>query len=261
MSGKLADEGLALKLFELANWSAYAESSGLGRRKAKLGKLAPPRAKVAPPARLATFAPSSVHLRQHAEIAADAIDVIGMAGAILGEGGTVLAANAHFMSLLPELLRETDERRRFADRTTDLSVTEAMRRLQASRAPQVVAIPGKNGAVAAVSYLLPFGSDETRAGPTILALLAVIPLRLPHAPGAAILQRLFGLSAAEARVANAIAGRKTVTEIAQDFGISRETVRSQLKTALAKTGVKRQLDLAVLLCNLPVLKSPDFHAG
>ena len=58
---------------------------------------------------------------------------------------------------------------------------------------------------------------------------------------------MFGLSPAEARVASGIAGRQTLEAIARDFGISRETVRSQLKTVFAKTGAKRQLDLAVLL--------------
>ena len=258
MSDKLAGEGLVLKLLGLANWSACTESSSLGRRKPKLGQLARPRPKLVQPS-LAAFAPSGVNLSQQARIAADAIGVIGIAGAILGEGGAVLAANKDFTTLLPELLRKTGERARFVERTADVTITEAFRRLQASRLPQVVSIHGENGVVAAVSYLVPFAGQATPANPITLALLAVIPLRLPHAPGAEILQKLFGLSPAEARVADAIASRKTVAAIAHDFGISRETVRSQLKTALAKTGAKRQLDLAVLLCNLPVLKPWDVH--
>ena len=44
-----------------------------------------------------------------------------------------------------------------------------------------------------------------------------------------------------------IGERQTVDAIAEGLGISRETVRTQLKAVLAKTGATRQADLAALL--------------
>ena len=66
-------------------------------------------------------------------------------------------------------------------------------------------------------------------------------------PTAEVLQGLFDLTPAEARVARAIAERRTVEAIAGMLGVSRETVRTQLKSVLAKTGMARQADLAALL--------------
>jgi DNA-binding CsgD family transcriptional regulator len=48
-------------------------------------------------------------------------------------------------------------------------------------------------------------------------------------------------------VARAIAQRKTTEGIAAEFNVSRETIRTQVKSVLAKTGCARQLDLAVML--------------
>jgi DNA-binding CsgD family transcriptional regulator len=58
------------------------------------------------------------------------------------------------------------------------------------------------------------------------------------------------LGEAEARVARGIAERQTVEAIADSFGISRETVRAQLRAVRAKTGLARQADLAALLTGL-----------
>jgi DNA-binding CsgD family transcriptional regulator len=62
------------------------------------------------------------------------------------------------------------------------------------------------------------------------------------------------MTPAEARVAHAVAQCQTIGAIADSFGLSQETVRSQLKSALAKTGVARKLDLATVLAGacLPI---------
>lgn len=57
------------------------------------------------------------------------------------------------------------------------------------------------------------------------------------------LRRRFGLTAAEARIALAVAGGASAPEIAQDRGISLHTVRNQIKAAIAKTGARRLGDL------------------
>ena len=71
-------------------------------------------------------------------------------------------------------------------------------------------------------------------------------------PSAAIVKGLFDLTAAEARVACGIGEAKSVERLAAALGVSRETVRVQLKAVLAKTGVSRQVELANLLSGLAV---------
>jgi DNA-binding CsgD family transcriptional regulator len=58
---------------------------------------------------------------------------------------------------------------------------------------------------------------------------------------------LYGLTAAEARVASQLARGQTIEEIAATLGVSRATVRSQLQQVLAKTGTHRQADLVRVL--------------
>ena len=51
----------------------------------------------------------------------------------------------------------------------------------------------------------------------------------------------------EARVARAIIVGQTVESFSSSLGVSRETVRAQLKSVFAKTGVQRQAELVALL--------------
>jgi len=58
---------------------------------------------------------------------------------------------------------------------------------------------------------------------------------------------IFGLSPAEARLASFLANGASLEEAALQFGISRETVRNQLKAVFAKTDTHRQSELVALL--------------
>jgi DNA-binding CsgD family transcriptional regulator/PAS domain-containing protein len=62
---------------------------------------------------------------------------------------------------------------------------------------------------------------------------------------------IYGLTAAEARIAVAIGGGATLAETAAERGVKLSTVRSQLLSVLQKTGARRQADLARMLANLP----------
>jgi DNA-binding CsgD family transcriptional regulator len=62
-----------------------------------------------------------------------------------------------------------------------------------------------------------------------------------------VLQGLFDLTPAEARVARAFGEAQTMEVFAKTVGVSLETVRSQLKSVLAKTGLSRQQELVHLL--------------
>jgi DNA-binding CsgD family transcriptional regulator len=70
-----------------------------------------------------------------------------------------------------------------------------------------------------------------------------------------ILQALYDLSPAEARIASLILAGKTVAAIAADAGNSEHTVRTQLKSIFAKTGVSSQAELTRLLVD-PMCVAP-----
>ncbi len=75
-----------------------------------------------------------------------------------------------------------------------------------------------------------------------------------------VLKGLYGLTPAEAEVANAYLTGYTSDEIALLRGVSLSTVRSQLNVLLQKTGTRRQSDLMRLLLTLP-RTGPSYSAN
>jgi DNA-binding CsgD family transcriptional regulator len=67
---------------------------------------------------------------------------------------------------------------------------------------------------------------------------------------AAILQAMYGLSSAETRIAVCLAEGKTAEVIAIGRGVAVGTVRAQIKTILAKVGVRRQIELTARLSQI-----------
>lgn len=72
------------------------------------------------------------------------------------------------------------------------------------------------------------------------------PLLHPVPPAEA-LRRLYGLTAAEARLMRSLGAGETLEEAAARFAVGRETVRSQLRALFDKTGTRRQADLVRLV--------------
>jgi DNA-binding CsgD family transcriptional regulator len=68
---------------------------------------------------------------------------------------------------------------------------------------------------------------------------------------AELLRRFYGLTPAEARLAEAMAEGGPLSEAAERLGIGRETARSHLKQVFAKTGTHRQAELVRLLLTSP----------
>lgn len=88
----------------------------------------------------------------------------------------------------------------------------------------------------------PFGPGHT--------LIMVDDLAAGLIPPHRVVRQVWGLTEAEAGVALSIAAGCDIDETARRLGISRETVRSQLKAVFAKTGTGRQSELVALLGRL-----------
>jgi DNA-binding CsgD family transcriptional regulator len=87
-----------------------------------------------------------------------------------------------------------------------------------------------------------------RGRTTIKTPLAAVAM--PQAPPVELVQSLFDLTPAEARVARSLASGKTVNDIATDGGVLRNTILTQLRGVLEKTGCNRQADVVALLTTI-----------
>ena len=58
---------------------------------------------------------------------------------------------------------------------------------------------------------------------------------------------LYDLTPAEARLVTALINGRRLEEIAKDFGVTQNTIRTELRAVFAKTGTSRQVDLVKLV--------------
>ncbi|TXN38583.1 helix-turn-helix transcriptional regulator [Methylobacterium sp. WL7] len=83
--------------------------------------------------------------------------------------------------------------------------------------------------------------------------LILIDLERTPRPNTTALERIFGLTVAEARLAAVLAGGATVAEAAIAHKVSVATVRTQLAAIFAKTHTSRQAELVMLVSRLSAL--------
>jgi DNA-binding CsgD family transcriptional regulator/PAS domain-containing protein len=96
--------------------------------------------------------------------------------------------------------------------------------------------------------------QSRRATARVLLLLSdpTQPVAFPDA----VLRSLYALTPAETEIANGLLTGLSLEEIARLRAVSLATVRTQLKTILAKTDTRRQADLVRLLATLPHTAPP-----
>jgi DNA-binding CsgD family transcriptional regulator len=103
-----------------------------------------------------------------------------------------------------------------------------------------------------------FGSDVFAAGRAVLMLTE---LTAPPVADATLLAVVFGLTAAEAKLAARIASGSGIDAAAAALGIHRETARTQLKAAFLKTNTRCQAELVALLSRLRPAAARGGHSG
>ena len=131
-------------------------------------------------------------------------------------------------------------------------------RERGSETTRCLNVPGRNGQGtlnAVVAALPPPQGRQGPSAPQVALILRDLRQALPQFGGEQ-LRELFGFTAAETRVANALLAGNSVEDIASATSVRRDTVRAHVKRMLAKTGTRRQSDLQKLLVKaLPNLRS------
>ena len=192
---------------------------------------------------------------ERARAAIEVLGLIDLPAAVLGPRGQPLAANRLFKSLMPQIAHERRERLSFCDAAADALFAEALAQpIQASAPDAVRSIPirARGGQPPMIVHFMSVRGEAQNVFFGASCILVITPLKHQVVPKAEVLQGLFDLTPAEARVARGIGEGRTVEALAETFGLSRETIRSQLKTVLGKAGLGRQADLVAMLAGVHV---------
>lgn len=114
----------------------------------------------------------------------------------------------------------------------------------------------RDGGSSHVLHVLPVSAGTLRSDvmPRTAAAVFIAPAPLSRPVSIDAIARLFGLTAAEAKVLERIAAGFTNAEIAQALGVGVSTVRTHLLHLFEKTGARRQAELVALVASfdLPV---------
>lgn len=194
-----------------------------------------------------------------AQAMTDALQAIGLPAAVLRPRGALLVANTAFERWMPTLFRDHRDRIRLNDAGADALLAKAVARIGLTREPgEVNSVPvaASEGRPPMILHLLPVRGVANDIFSRADSLLVVTPVDKASVPTAEVLQGLFDLTPAEARVARGIGEATSVEDLAAALGVSRETVRTQIKAILAKTGVGGQKELVSLLAGKVLRPDP-----
>ncbi|TCV71469.1 helix-turn-helix transcriptional regulator [Neorhizobium sp. S3-V5DH] len=182
----------------------------------------------------------------------EALSMLGLPAAVIGDSGQAIAMNPEMESLSPRIRTGAGNRLVFESGGASALFNEALERYRARAVPTVQSLPmvPRNGAPALILHLLPVRRAARDIFSRSMAVLAVTEVGKVGAPDMRVLSGLFDLTPAEARVARGIALGQTTETIAASLGISLETARSHLKRIMQKTGTTRQAELVLLLSGL-----------
>lgn len=187
---------------------------------------------------------------QRTRTAVETLAAIGIPAAAVTPTGRVVVANEAFSAASHIWTTRGGDRIGLNDRMADRMLERALEALALARAPRSIPVRASPaGAVTAVIQVVPvrrtahdiFGSTDA---------IVILSEQSAQATDATLIHSLFDLTPAEISVAQAVAAGRSVGDIARASGRSIETVRSQLKSAMAKTGSSRQLELALLMRQL-----------
>lgn len=183
----------------------------------------------------------------------DAFSAISIPVAMLDAKGKILSATDYFFAAARDVVMDSPNRLRIADPEADARLVEALGILTADRTGTSIALRDREKTGIAVLHLIPARRDARDLFSNVSAFAIIARPDNKSLPSVDIISALFDLTPAEARVARSVASGKSTNALSAELGISRETVRSHLKRAFAKTSTTRQSELASLISKLSVI--------
>jgi DNA-binding CsgD family transcriptional regulator len=181
----------------------------------------------------------------------NALHLVGRPALVLDRLGFVLDANASAEQIFDDEVCIRNRRLTVRDSVASaaLSALADQLRTTADSAPLPVApiVVRRRAKQSLLICVLPVDGAARTPFLGARALLVFSDLDKKKAPPSAVLARTFRFSPAEARLASLLGTGVSIAQASDQFGVSLETIRTQLKAIYAKTGTRRQSELVSLL--------------
>lgn len=178
-----------------------------------------------------------------------ALEIVGIPAAVLDHRGQAIATNSILDELTPAIVQSRPSRLALADTTADALFAATMATLKDGflGAPQSIPLPATETHPPMVVHVHPIRGQARDIFTSASAIILITPVASRDLPSASVIQGLFDLTPAEARVARALGAGMTINDVAASGGASIATIRNQVRSVFAKTGMHRQSELVGLL--------------
>lgn len=192
---------------------------------------------------------------QQARIVGATLDALGLPALVLDDRGKVLAANQSAEECASLIFWRAHDHVALKDGAADSLLRAAVASISLSSV-SVRSFPVResNGVASTVAHIVPIRLAAQDIFSRCVAALVLTPVTAPGAPPVELVQSLFDLTPAEARVARGVAAGKTLEDIAGDNGVAATTVRTQMRGVFEKTGCSRQAEVAALLIGVSAVR-------
>lgn len=185
---------------------------------------------------------------EQARTAVSTLDMIGLPAVAVTQAGRVVAANAGFLTSAPAVGIGAHNQVQFASAAVQQMFLEALGRpISLAQTGRSIPVAGTAASPPMIAHVLPLRLAGLDVFAGAVSILFLTPLTPQHSPAPEMLQALFDLTPAEARIASLLIDGKSINAISETNAVSLNTVRTQLKSVFHKTGVDRQVDLVSLL--------------
>lgn len=190
---------------------------------------------------------------QRAQGASETLARLGLPAVVLDATGSFVEANEPAETLGDILtFMAIGQRVAFADRRANAFMLSALQKMDEVGSRNSLSFPvcDAEGTAVMVGHVMPIRLAAHDIFANSLALLFFTPLNRTKALTAELMRSLFDLTVAESRIAKGLVAGQTLKQIASDGDVSINTVRTQLRSILEKTGCSRQTELVTMLGNV-----------
>jgi DNA-binding CsgD family transcriptional regulator len=183
------------------------------------------------------------------------LEMLGLPAAVIRANGHVVAGNTLLETVSAQVLPTAFGGLALANRPSNDLLVATLASLEEFRGVGSIALPAIEATPAAVLHVVPARglAQDIFGGSTVV--LIITPVSAAAPPTVGLLQVLFDLTPAEARVAARLSTGETIQTLAAALSVSPKTIRVQLRSIFAKTGTGRQTDLVNLLARTTIIRS------